>query len=227
MGEFIEVAFGFPTALFSFSLVVVAGYWAMVLLGALGTEVLDADVDTGADIGMGDGGTGGLGGLLAASGLGGVPATVVLSSLIVVAWFVSLVGSVLLGGLVGEPAGGPAVLLVALGAAWWCTRLSVVPLRRVFRSDVGASLRDFVGLTCVIRTGRVGPDFGQAEVTAPDGSSAIVQVRRPESDVPVAGARAAGGALTAGSTALIFDYDPRGAFFWVMPYDAAAITDGL
>ena len=90
----------------------------------------------------------------------------------------------------------------------------MLPLRRVLRRPAGP-LRHFVGLPCVIRTGRVGPDFGQAEVTAPDGSSAVVQVRLPAADA------AAGTALTAGSTALIFDFDPSGEFFYVMPHDAA------
>lgn len=49
MGEFTDVALGFPTALFSFSLLVVAGYWTLVLLGGLGVDLLGAgaDADTG------------------------------------------------------------------------------------------------------------------------------------------------------------------------------------
>jgi hypothetical protein len=115
------------------------------------------------------------------------------------------------------------VLAGALAAAWLGTRLAIVPLRRVFREEPAASLRDFVGRTCVIRTGRVGADFGQAEVTADDGSSAIVQVRRHALDVAAEGAPAGAAepALTAGSTALIFDFDPDGQFFWVMPYEQA------
>ncbi|GAA5004147.1 hypothetical protein GCM10025734_42170 [Kitasatospora paranensis] len=74
------------------------------------------------------------------------------------------------------------------------------------------SRRDFVGLGCVIRTGRVGPDFGQAEVRAADGSSAVVQVRQNRAD-----AAAAGSGLRAGTSALIYDYDAEGEFFWVMP----------
>lgn len=221
MGEFFDAAFGFPTALFSFSVLVVAGYWALVAVGGLGTDFLgagaDADAGAGAGAEDGDAGEGPVSGLFAFLGLGGVPATVVLSLLIVLAWFVSLAGSALFDGVVLRA----FVLVVALAAAWAGTRLTVLPLRRVFRAPVAASLRDFVGLPCVIRTGRVGPDFGQAEVTAPDGSSAIVQVRQPAMDVAVAG-EAAGAALTAGSTALIFDFDPAGQFFWVMPHDAAS-----
>jgi hypothetical protein len=228
MGDFFDAALGFPTALFSFSLLVVAGYWTLVLLGGLGVDFLGAgtDADTGAGAGAEGGsasedGDGLVAERLAMLGLGGVPATVVLSLLIAIAWFVSLAASALTSGVALRLLGFSG----ALAAAWAGTRLAVLPLRRVFQDQVAASLRDFVGLPCVIRTGRVGPDFGQAEVTAPDGSSAIVQVRQPSADVPVAGAGLTAGlpaGLTAGSTALIFDFDPDGQFFWVMPHDAAS-----
>ncbi|OLT14277.1 hypothetical protein BJF79_19255 [Actinomadura sp. CNU-125] len=204
MSEFFDAAFGFPTALFSFALLVVAGYWALVLAGGLGLDFLDGD-DTDAG-----------GGWLGAAGLGGVPVTVVLSLLIALTWFTSLAGSAL-----SEATAVRAVLLPAsLAVGWAAARVLVLPLRRVFREAPGTSLREFVGLPCVVRTGRVGPDFGQAEVTAPDGSTALVQVRLPAADVPVAGA-AEGTAITAGTTALIFDYDAAGQFFWIMPHDSA------
>ncbi|MBE1534016.1 hypothetical protein [Actinomadura algeriensis] len=211
MGEFFDAALGFPTALFSFALLVVAVYWVLVLAGGLGLDLLDGDAAEGdaADGGDADGG------LLGAAGLGGVPVTVALSLLIGFTWFTSLAGSAL-----SEATALRALLLPAsLAVGWAAARVLVSPLRRVFRDAPGTSLREFVGLPCVVRTGRVGPDFGQAEVTAPDGSTAIVQVRAPTSDVAVAGA-AEGAALTAGSTALIFDYDSAGQFFWIMPHDS-------
>lgn len=70
------------------------------------------------------------------------------------------------------------------------------------------SLADFVGRTCVIRTGRVTPTFGQAEVHAEDGSSAIVQVRQTGVDE-----------LSAGTVAVLYAFDPEGGFFWVIPTD--------
>jgi hypothetical protein len=74
------------------------------------------------------------------------------------------------------------------------------------------SRRDFVGRACVIRTGRVGPDFGQAEVHAADGSSALVQVRQSLDE-----AAGPGSVLRSGASALIYDYDAEGEFFRVMP----------
>jgi len=58
----------------------------------------------------------------------------------------------------------------------------------------------------VVRTRHVGPDHGQAEVTAADGSSAVIQVRL------------AGEAHDAtGWTALIYGYDADDEVFWITP----------
>ncbi|MGV9778901.1 hypothetical protein, partial [Streptosporangium sp. NPDC003464] len=196
--HFVDAALAFPTVLFTFPLVVIIGYWLLVVFGGAGSD--------------GDGGTesAGSGGLLGGLGLGGVPAVVTVSLLAVIGWSVSLAGGVLFSGV-------PAltgVLVAALVCAWAGARLAVRPLRRAALRGRGPSRADFVGRTCVIRTGRVDAAFGQAEATAPDGSSALVQVRQTGDD-----------AFDAGDTALIFAYDPAGEFFWVMPYDAELDPD--
>ncbi|MFE4516224.1 hypothetical protein ACFRMQ_18745 [Kitasatospora sp. NPDC056783] len=226
-GGFITAALAFPTAVFSFALVVVVGYWLLMLLGGLVPGAVHgghggghhADVGHGGhagDAGHGAGGHGAHGGsdphegdhhggVLDALGLGGVPVTVAVSLLVALAWFVSLSGTVLTS---GAPARG-GVFVVALVASWAGTRVLVRPLSRLFPQDRPATRGDFVGRVCVIRTGRVTAGFGQAEVTAEDGSTAIVQVRTAE---PEPG-------LTAGRTALIFDYDAEGEHFLVAPFD--------
>jgi hypothetical protein len=194
MREFVDTALGFPTVLFSFLLLVVAGYWVFVLVTGM-------DFDDGDD------------GFLGAIGLGGVPAIVTLSVLVVVAWFVSLAGSVLVG-RTGFAVAAFAVLLLALGFSWVAARLLLPPLRRLFPEGEGPSRHDFVGTVCIVRTGQVDRDFGQAEVTAPDGSSAIIQVRQTGRD-----------SFRAGMTALIYDYDADGEFFWIVPVDAPLGTE--
>lgn len=206
MGGFFDVVLAFPTVLFSFLLVVVVAYWLLVLTGLVDLEDgTDADAE-------------GFGGFLAGLGLGGPPNTVVFSLLIAVAWFVSLAGTVLL-----DRAGFGAsvritlsvgVLVLAGLCAWLVTRLFAASLSRLFPTGPEASRSSFVGSLCVIRTGRVTADFGQAEVTSADGSSAVVQVRQP-GDEP----------LRAGSSALIYDYDADGEFFWVTPTDIALNPD--
>ncbi|MEV6104018.1 hypothetical protein AB0M28_04765 [Streptomyces sp. NPDC051940] len=211
MGAFVEAAFAFPAVVFSFALIVVVAYWLFAAIsGGLG-EVLDAEApgDVAADAG---GDAGGFFGLTAALGLGGIPLTVAVSLVIAVAWFVSLTAVVLidglgLGGLLAWMA-GVAGLVAASVAGWGATWLVARPLRRLTGSAPAASRFDFVGLVCTVRTGAVGPDFGQAEVTAGDGSSAIVQVRA-EPDT----------GLAAGASALIFDYDAEGEFFRIAPFE--------
>ncbi|MEU6441467.1 hypothetical protein [Streptomyces sp. NPDC047046] len=77
-----------------------------------------------------------------------------------------------------------------------------------FAGDEGPSLRSFVGALCVIRTGWVDVRFGQAEVRATDGSTALVQVRQYE-----------GEELALGSTGLLYAYEEDQGFFWVTPFD--------
>jgi hypothetical protein len=205
MSDFIRTAMSFPANLFGFGLVVVLLYWLTVLVGAVGIDALDG----GEGIGTDPAGTGPAG-ALAAAGLGGAPVSVTLSLLISISWFASLSGAALVEGAGG---GGLARLLVlpaALLAAWTLTRLLVRPLARLVPRETGTGHRDLVGRVCVVRTGHVSHRFGQAEITADDGSAVLVQVRARGED-------AAG--LGAGSTALVFDYDPDGGFFHVMPCD--------
>ncbi|MFI9362430.1 hypothetical protein ACIG5E_15465 [Kitasatospora sp. NPDC053057] len=246
-GGFFAAALAFPTAVFSFALVVVVGYWLLMLIGGLGFDALHGGHGVGHHLGAGhaghvgpvghvghgagghgvggnvahgpsgghgagggsahgsEHGNGHHGGVLDALGLGGVPATVAVSLLVALAWFVSLSGTVLTS---GAPARG-GVFAVALVASWAGTRVLVRPLRRLFPEDRPITRGDFVGRVCVIRTGRVTADFGQAEVTAEDGSTATVQVRTPDAEP----------GLTAGRTALIYDYDADGEHFLVAPFD--------
>jgi hypothetical protein len=194
MGAFVDAALSFPAVVPTFLLVVVIVYWLLVLLGTFDIEIFSGDGDGG---GFGDG-----------LGLGGVPVTVTLSVLVVVAWFVSLAGGLLLAGTGGVLAvlGAIGVLVVGLFLGLLAARAVATPLRALYATGQGPSRGDFVGRECVIRTGRVSADFGQAEVTAADGSSAIVQVRQTGEHE-----------LSAGRRALIFDYDTDGEFFWVAP----------
>ncbi|MEU4444242.1 hypothetical protein AB0K14_18290 [Actinosynnema sp. NPDC050801] len=179
--QFFAAALGFPVAVLSVLLVVVVAYWLLVAFGAADADWVELDI-------------------------GGAPATIGVSLLVAFSWFACLAGVVLV-----EPRSalvGTAVLAGALAVGLVLTRLVMTPLKRLFPADPAASRLDFVGRTCVIRTGRVTQTFGQAEVTAADGSSAVVQVRQAGQDP-----------LSAGTTALIFDYDVHGEFFWVASLD--------
>jgi hypothetical protein len=184
MGGFVGAALSFPTVLFTPLLILVIGFWVVVVAG-------------GADPDAGDSGD-----LLSFAGLGGVPVSVPVSLLVVFAWFGSLSGA--------EFAPGWVALVGALVVAWLLTRGAIVLIRRFGPFGADPSRNDFLGRTCVIRTGRVTTTFGQAEVRADDGSSAIVQVRQAGDDD-----------LRAGTVAVLYDFDSDGEFFWVVPADIA------
>lgn len=205
MDEFLTATLTFPTVLFTFTLVIVAAYWLLVLVGGAAVEWGDGDAaaPAGHDV----------------HGLGGVPVTIVVSVLVTLAWFLCLIGSIVLGHLgFGGALGllsGFLILLVAITLAVVATRAVVIPLRRVFGAATAPVRDDFVGRVCVIRTSWVGPDFGQAELTSSDGSSAIIQVRQTAahvSEIP----------LTQGVSAVVYDYDSAAEIFWV-----AAIEEGI
>ncbi|MBC3993286.1 hypothetical protein [Streptomyces buecherae] len=206
MAEFLSVAAGFPTVVFSAALMVVVGFWLLVLFGAAEHDTYDADVNADA------------------LHLGGVPVAVSASVFVVLGWFLSFTGSVLLtdAGLPGAPLLSleAALLGASVLGSWWLTRRVVRPLARLFPDEPAPSRQDFIGLTCTIRTGRVDTGFGQAEVTARDGSTALVQVRRNEGEARAAETEPGLG-LGLGSTGLLYAYEEAGEFFWVAPFDAA------
>ncbi|GLZ38349.1 hypothetical protein [Actinokineospora sp. NBRC 105648] len=186
MEHFVLATFSFPVVLFTFLLVVVAGYWVLVALRVSRVDALDPVAPE-------------------ALGLGRVPLSVALSLATVIAWVVSLVGDL----LVGDSARPvpvlallhTAVLAAALLGALFGTRAALVPLGRLFRDDPAPAL---VGCPCVVRTGRVDRTFGQAEVTTRAGETVIVQVRQPDTR-----------AIRTGSTATLGEYDRSGRFFWL------------
>jgi hypothetical protein len=208
MDEIVEAAFGIPSALFSLLMLVVLGYWLLVLSGRLGVDALGGDTGAAGPSSQ----PSRTGGILAGLGLGGVPVTVALSLLVTLAWAVSVVGRALLdvrGSNVGrQPVPTALLALVALFVGWLATRLVLVPLRAAFEGEQPMSRRELLGQVCVTCTARVDRYFGQAAVTARNGSEVLIQVRQG-GDEP----------LVAGSSALIFDYDSDGKFFWVAPYD--------
>ncbi|KJK53097.1 hypothetical protein UK23_01940 [Lentzea aerocolonigenes] len=124
-----------------------------------------------------------------------------ISMFVLITWFAALAGTVL------TPEGKLryAVLAGALLAGALITKILSIPLRNWTRPEKPASRNDFVGRTAIVKTTRVTENYGQAEVTADDGGTAVVQVRAAQSTE-----------LTAGQTALIFDYDAEGEFFWVV-----------
>ena len=207
MGMFLDTAFGFPTVLLTPVLIVVAGYWLFVVVGAADLDLLDG-VDA-------DGDAVGLSAVMGRAGLGGVPVTVALTMLVCVAWFVSMMGGIMsnLLNTTSTPlllALGAVVLMIALVAAWAVTSGLVMSVQRFIPQRTRGSKHELVGRTCVIRIGEAGESFGRAEITTAGGASISIPVRTTGGEV-----------LPLGSTALIFDHSSENDVFLVTHFDAA------
>ncbi|WP_150240376.1 OB-fold-containig protein [Nocardiopsis quinghaiensis] len=207
MGLFLSTAFGFPTVLFTPLLVVTVVYWLFVVAGAADSEMLDSVDDSGDAVG--------LSAMMGRAGLDRVPATVALSMLVCVAWFVSMMGSIVTSflGTTSTPlliALGAVVLLIALVAAWAVTSGLVMSVQRFLPRRRGDSKHELVGRTCTIRIGEASGGFGQAEITTAGGASISIPVRTTGGEV-----------LPVGSTALIFEHSTEDDLFLVTHFDAA------
>ncbi|WP_026423154.1 hypothetical protein [Actinokineospora inagensis] len=155
MDHILVAAFSFPAVVFTFLLVVVAGYWLLV---GLGLSTVDA-------VGAAD---------PEAFGLGRVPLSVALSLVVAIAWGVSVAGDLLLSPVKPSPLlPGALVLAVALVSALAAVRFLVPVLNRALPDPL-----ELAGTDCVVRSGRVDRVFGEAEVTTADGQVVVVQVRQ-------------------------------------------------
>ncbi|MFD0418834.1 hypothetical protein [Streptomyces sp. NPDC127108] len=199
MGELIDAAVGFPGVAFTSAMAVVVCFWLLVAVGLGRADSFDEDADLGA------------------AGLGGMPVAVAVSLLVGTGWLVSLAGSVALAqtGWAGlaHAAGDVGLLVVAALVAYGATRVLVLARARGPRGRADPSPRDFVGSVCTIRTGWVDLESGRAEVAAPDGTVAVVEVRQDPS--------APGEPLAVGGSARLHAYDTTGAFFWAVPCSVA------
>ncbi|MFD5520115.1 hypothetical protein [Streptomyces sp. NPDC127066] len=123
MRTFVAAATGLTGILFTAALVVAVCFWLLVAVGAVTMDSFDADAD------------------LDAWSMGGVPVTVALSLLAVLAWLLNVAATALLSA--HAPSGtatGVLHLLAPAGsllAAWRLTCLFVRPLRRHFPEEPG------------------------------------------------------------------------------------------
>lgn len=202
----LDVALGFPTVVFTVLLLVTAGYWLVTLAGGLDLGDTDLDVDGGAP---GDDG-GVVDSVVGRLHLTGVPPVVVVSLVNVFGWLTCYLVALLtdLGGATTgvRVVGGGALLGGSVVVGVLVSAVAARPLAQLFQSATADRSADLVGLVCEVRTMQVLPTYGQARVQAPSGGEVTVQVRcAPAND------------LTAGSTALLVDYDAAAGVFWVSP----------
>jgi hypothetical protein len=198
MGNFIDAAFGYPTAIYTALLGVVLIYWVLAIVGLVDFEASGLDIEIQhADGDAGDIGT--LASYVVAMGLNGVPFSIVVSLIVLVSWTVScLAGMWVLPRvptMLLNIVAATAVLLMSFAMSIVVTARLVRPMRALFVTHAALANASLVGQSCKVLTGTVDEKVGRAEVQQRGaGINIRVWARTPN-------------AFAKGSTARITDYD--------------------
>jgi len=209
MDRLFEAALSYPTAIFSALLLVVLVYWLLALLGWVDFESsgLDVDIELQADGEAGDIST--LAGYVVALGLNGVPFSIVVSLLVLVAWTLSCLAAEWLMPWIStlplQLVVGTMVLVLSLGLAIIITARLIRPLRGLFVTHQAVGNASFVGQCCTVMSQVVNDRSGHAEV-AQRGASIRIRIRTEGENQ-----------LIKGDTARILDYDAAANRYLVAP----------
>lgn len=214
MDDFLQASLSYPTVLFTVLLGVMLLYWLLVILGAVGLDLLGGH-DHGVDVGHHADGVHPLEAADATEApsafrLRQVPVTVSLSLLVFWGWLLCHLGShyllPLLAFLSAGVAGTALLLAGALGATV-LTKLCVAPLAPLFHTHQATRRQDLVGQMVTIRTGRVDRKFGQALLDDKE-RSLLLEVRCD-----------AERGLKRGQRVLVISVDDEGQSYEVEPID--------
>ncbi|MCP5206344.1 MAG: DUF1449 domain-containing protein [Hahellaceae bacterium] len=188
MDPFYQNIASFPTAFFTFFLVICLLYWLVAVLGFVDLDVLDFDIpDADGELGVNKTDLTApdvLAGLMLKMGLHGVPVTIIVSFIALFGWLICyFVVHFLFGylpqGLVRYIAGVP-VLLGALYPAVLITAQIIKPLRPLFKNATQNTVKLVLGQTAIVRTSVVNRSFG--EVFLADGGAGLIFKARATGD---------------------------------------------
>ncbi|MEI4550922.1 DUF1449 domain-containing protein [Pseudoalteromonas spongiae] len=172
--EFLNIAFSFPSSVFTLLMVIVILFWFITLIGFADIDMFEGDVelDADADVNVDSG--------WFQAAFGGVPLTISLSIVIMLSWVFSIYCQMFFSFLLGNGilfyVFGTFMLLASFIAAIPLTVLFIKPLKRLFKSQNATSRNDLLGLECTIATGKVTQNFGQARVYF-NGAEHLIEVR--------------------------------------------------
>ncbi len=180
MDPFYQNIASFPTAVFTFMLLLCVLFWLAAVLGVIDIDFLDVDLpELGAEAGD-FANPNALAGVLLRFGLQGVPVTIILSLVSLFGWLISYYAVHFLSPLV--PDGilsflvGVVIFIGALYVATLITGVMIRPLRPLFKKAQQGVPKQLLGQKAVVRTSVVRNDFGEA-VLEDGGAGLILKVR--------------------------------------------------
>lgn len=188
MDPFYQNIASFPTAFFTFFLVICLLYWLVAVLGFIDLDVLDIDIpDPDGQLGVNQTDLSTpdvLAGLMLKLGLYGVPVTIIVSFIALFGWFtcyfiVHFFFGLVPDGLLRYLAGLP-VLLGTLYVAVMLTAIVIKPIRPFFKKASQNTVKEVLGQTAIVRTSKVNSSFG--EVFLANGGAGLIFKARSTGD---------------------------------------------
>ena len=203
MQEFLQIALGFPTVVYSVLLGVALLLSAVVTIGGGGAFELDLDVG-----GVDEAGAGFLQ-FLTSLGVGRVPMSIFLTFFVFSGWAITYLmvhfSAIYLD---GGPLVGWGILLLATLAAFPVTALLTAPLGLLFEGVSGVDDGEaLIGTVCEVSTSAVDARFGQARCFS-EGSELTLSIRCAHKNN-----------LGRGDKALIIGFDSEDNCYEVEPFD--------
>ncbi len=178
MDLFLTIALSFPTLIFSVLLVVALLYWLLAMIGLIDLDIVQLSMTPDGDALELEGG--GVAGLLMKFGLDGVPLTLILSAITLLAWLICYFADYFLLRHLPWDAlryglGGVALLL-SVFVAMPFAGLLLRPFRGLFRKIKPVDSVSLLGTVAVVRSPVLTLQQGTAELDD-GGAGLILQVR--------------------------------------------------
>jgi len=180
--QFIEGCFSWPSLPATVLLLLVCGYWCLVILGALDMDVLDFDLDIDLDADV-DASILQVGFIpLKWLNIGSVPTMLWLSVFSLTGWMASRLMNSPTSHVNLELATDGLAILRDMGIAVFLTKCLTQPLRGRFDPKEVNLAKDLIGGICKVTTSEVTESFGEAEYST-DGAPLKLRVRVEETNL--------------------------------------------
>ena len=179
MDQFIEGCFSWPSLPATVLLLLVCGYWCLVILGALDMDILDFDLDIDLDADV-DASILQVGFIpLKWLNIGSVPTMLWLSVFSLTGWMASRLMNSPTSHVNLDLATDGLAILRDMGIAVFLTKCLTEPLRGRFDPKEVNLAKDLIGGICKVTTSEVTESFGEAEYST-DGAPLKLRVRVEE-----------------------------------------------
>lgn len=181
MDTFLQIILTFPTIFFTFFLVLSAVYWLLTVLGFVGIEALDMDLDGDSVASLNV-----FSSLLFRLGLNGVPLTIVISLIALLGWVFCFLIVYFVYPWIRVPwlqlVTGIPVVVGVLYVSAIITAAIIKPLRPIFLASNQQVQKQILGQVAVVRTGEANRSFGEAYLED-GGAGLIIKVRAYKDEV--------------------------------------------